>query len=140
MGKVRTFINVVIDWFSMKNARHNRALRDLLYLLRTIEDFFAKYRLYEGGSEFNTVFKNMGQFRIDAVEIAHQSGIRIRRAKEIEGKELPPLIEEVHNGLDELKRAVFTRSLSNAILSEIVAKLDGAYKNLIAAMENKGYK
>ena len=140
MGKLKALLNVLIGWINMKNARHNRALRDLLYLLKTIEDFFARYRLHEDGSDFNTAFKNMGQFRIDAVEIAHQTGIRIRRAKEIEGKELPPLIEEVHSGLDELKRALFTRTLSNVILGQIVSKLDVAYKNLIAAMEYKGYK
>ena len=135
-----SFLNVFIDLFSMKKARHNRALRDLLYLLKTIEDFMARYRLKEDGSDFNTAFKNMGQFRIDAVEIAYQSGIRIRRANDIQGKDLPSLVEEVHNGLDELKRALFTRTLSNQVLRQIVSRIDVAYKNLIAAMESEGYK
>lgn len=140
MSELKALLNAFIDWFTMKNARHNRALRDLLYLLKSIEDFFARYRLQEDGPDFNTAFKNIGQLRIDAVEIAHQTGIRIRRAKNIEGKELPLLVEEVYNDLEELKRALFTRTLSNKVLSERVSKLDGAFKNLLAVMSDKGYK
>jgi len=140
MGKLKALLNAFIDWFTMKNARHNRALRDLLYLLKSIEDFLARYRLREDGSDFNTAFKNMGQLRIDAVEIAYQTGIRIRRAKNIKGKDLPPLVEEVYNDLEELKRALFTRTLSNTVLSEHVSKLDVAFKNLLAAMPSKGYE
>ena len=98
LDKLKALLNAFIDWFTMKNARHNRALRDLMYLLKSVQDFLTRYRLQEDGSDFNTVFKNMGQIRIDAVEIAYQTGLRIRRAKNIKDKDLPPLVEEVYNG------------------------------------------
>ena len=138
--KIKALLNAFIDWFTMKNARHNRALRDLMYLLKSVEYFLTRYRLQEDGSDFNTVFKNMGQIRIDAVEIAYQTGLRIIRAKNIRGKDLPPLVEELYNDLEELKRALFTRTLSDNVLSEHVSKLDVAYKNLLAAMSDKDYQ
>jgi len=124
----------------MKNARHNRALRDLLHLSKSIEDFFFKYRLLEDGSDFKTVFKNMGQIRIDATEIAYQTGLRIRRARLIKGKDLPPQVEEVYNKLEELKRSLFTRTLSNKVLSQRITKLDMAFENLLAAISDTKYK
>ena len=140
LDKLKALLNAFIDWFTMKNARHNRALRDLMYLLKSVQDFLTRYRLQEDGSDFNTVFKNMGQIRIDAVEIAYQTGLRIRRAKNIKDKDLPPLVEEVYNDLEELKRSLFTRTLSDNVLSEHVSKLDVAYKNLLAAMSDKDYQ
>ena len=147
LGKVKGLLDVFIkwsivfiNWAMMKNMGHNRALRDLMYLLKSVQDFLTRYRLQEDGSDFNTVFKNMGQIRIDAVEIAYQTGLRIIRAKNIRGKDLPPLVEELYNDLEELKRALFTRTLSDNVLSEHVSKLDVAYKNLLAAMSDKDYQ
>ena len=140
MAKLTGLLNAFIDWFTMQNARHNRALRDFLYLSKSIEDFFARYRLQEDGSDFKTVFKNMGQLRIDATEIAYQARIRIRRAKNIEGKDLPPLVEEVYNVLEELKRSLFTRTLSSKVLTQRVSKLDMAFENLLAAISDIAYK
>ena len=140
LDKIKALLNAFIDWLTMKNARHNRALRDLMLLLKSVDDFLTRYHLQEDVSNFDTVFKNMGQIRIDAVEIAYQTGLRIIRAKNIRGTDLPPLVEELYNDLEELKRALFTRTLSDSVLSEHASKLDVAYKNLITAMSDKGYE
>ncbi len=140
MSKLKRLLDILINSFTGKNERHNRTLRDLLYLSKSIEDFFARYRLQEDGSDFKTVFKNMGQLRIDATEIAYQTKMRIRRAKNIEGKELPPLVEEVYNVLEELKMSLFTRTLSNKVLSQRVSKLDMAFENLLATISYMEYK
>ena len=140
MGKLKSLLDAFVNWFTMKNARHNRALRDLLHLSKSIEDFFFKYHLLEDGSDFKTVFGNMGQVRIDATEIAQLTGTRIRIARYIEGRDLPPLVEEVYNHLEELKRSLFTRTLSNNVLSQRVMKLDMAFENLLAAISDVKYK
>jgi len=140
MAKLKSLLIKLVNWFTMKNARHNRALRDLLHLSKSIEDFFFKYRLLEDGSDFKAVFGNMGQVRIEATEIAYQTRIRIRRAKLIEGKDLPLLVEEVYDELVELKRSLFTRTLSNKVLSQRVTKLDMAFENLLAAISDIKYK
>ena len=140
MAKLKSLLIVLVNWFTMKNARHNRALRDLIQLSKSIEDFFFKYRLLEEGSDFKAVFVNMGQVRIDATEIAYQTGIRIRRAQLIEGKDLTQLVAEVYNELSELKRSLFTRTLSNKVLSQRVTKLDMAFENLLAAISDIKYR
>jgi len=140
MAKLKSLLIVLVNWFTMKNARHNRALRDLIQLSKPIEDLFFKYRLLEEGSDFKAVFANMGQVRIDATEIAYQTGIRIRRAQLIEGKDLTQLVTEVYNELSELKRSLFTRTLSNKVLSQRVTKLDMAFENLLAAISDIKYR
>lgn len=140
MAKLKSLLIVLVNWFTMKNARHNRALRDLIQLSKSIEDFFFQYRLLEEGSDFKAVFVNMGQVRIDATEIAYQTGIRIRRAQLIEGKDLTQLVTEVYNELSELKRSLFTRTLSNKVLSQRVTKLDMAFENLLAAISDIKYR
>ena len=140
MGKLRSLLEALVNWFTMKNARHNRALTDLLHLSKSIEDFFFKYRLLEDGPDFKTVFENMGQVRIDATEIAQLTRTRIRIARYIEGRDFPPLVEEVYNDLEELKRSLFTRTLSNRVLSQRVPKLDMAFENLLAAISVVKYK
>ncbi len=105
-----------------------------MYLTKTIEDLFAKYRLQED-TQFKAVFEHIGQARIDATETAYQTGVRINRARAIEGKEeLSPLVEELHNDLEELKRSLFTRTLSQNILAKEVSKVDIALENLLAAL------
>ena len=140
MAKLKSLLIALVNWFTMKNARHNRALKDLLHLSKSIEDFFFGYRLLEGGANFKAVFENMGQARIDATEIAHLTGTRVRIAKNIEGENLPLLLEEVHSDLDDFKRALFTRTLGSVVLGERVLKLHKSLENLLAAASDIEYK
>ena len=140
MGKITGLLRAFISWVTMKNARHNRSLRDILYLAKTIENFFVRYRLREEGSNFNTLFGNRGTARIDATEIAYHTGIRIRRVRNIEGKDLPLQVEDVYNALDELKRLLFTPTLSSKVLAQCVSKLEMAFENLLSVISGIGYK
>jgi len=141
MSKLASLLVTLIDWFTMKKARHNRTLRDLLQLSKSLEDFFFRYRLLEEGSEFKTVFENMGQIRIDATEMAQLAGTRIRIARYIESsRDIRQLVEEVYNDLEELKRSLFTRTLSDKVLSQRAAKLDMSFENLLAAISEITYK
>jgi hypothetical protein len=139
---LRTLQNASLNffnWVTMKKARHNRTLRDLLSLLKSIEEFFARYRLQEDTS-FKAVFANMGQIRLDATDLAYQSGIRIKQAQNIEAEGLSALVEELHNDLENMKRSLFTRTLSNRILLERVSKLDMSLEDLLGAISKISYK
>jgi hypothetical protein len=136
MKRFKEILRLLIYWVTRKNARHNRALRDLLYQTKTIEDFFAKYRLQED-TKFKAIFEHIGQARIDATDTAYQTGIRISRARTIEGKEeLSPLVKELYDDLEELKRSLFTRTLSTNILAKEVSRVDIALENLLAALSD----
>ncbi|MFC1916353.1 hypothetical protein ACFLW4_06670 [Chloroflexota bacterium] len=140
MRKAKVVPYALINWFTMKNARHNRALKDMLGLAKTIEDFFARYRLQEDMTDFKSVFTNIGQVRIDATEIAYQTGIRINRARNIEGRDLIALVEDVYNDLEEMKRSLYTRTLSTKTLRQRVLKLDMSFESLLAAISEIEYK
>ena len=140
MDKIKSLVVALFNWFTSKNTGHNRALSDLLHLSRDIEDFLSKYRLLEDSSAFKIVFENIGQVRIDATEMVYQAEIRIRGAKLIKSKDLTPMVEEVYNNLDELKRSLFTRTLSNNVLAQRVTKLNMSFENMLAAISNIAYK
>ena len=124
----------------MKNARHNRALRELLNLQRYIEDFLTKYDLQEARSDFTSVFKDMGQVRIDTTEIAHLVGTKARVAKYIEGKNLVPVLEEVHSNLEDFKRGLFVRALDSNVLGERLLKLHESFENFLTEISHIEYK
>ena len=140
MAKLTSLLKAFIKWVIREKAKHNRALRDILYLIKTIEDFCTKYRLQDDSPNFKTLFEHMGKARIDATEIVYQTGIRIRRFGAIKGKDLLPLVEGMYNPLDELKRSLFTLSLSSEVLTQRVSKLNVAFENLLAAISDIGYK
>ena len=139
MDRIKSLLNTLIDWFTVKSARHNRAFRDLLQLSKSIEDFLVSYRLQEAVSG-STVFENRGQMRLDATELAYQTRISIRRAKFIIDKDFTLFVEEVYIALEELKRSLFTRTLSNEVLSKHISKLNTALDSLFAAISDIEYK
>lgn len=140
VSELRSLKDALIDWFTMKNARHNRALRDLLDLQRAIEGFLTQYDLQETRADFSPVFKNIGQARIDATEITQLVGAKTRITKYIEGKNLLPLIEGLHDDLEQLKRGLFTRTLGSDVLDERLLKLRGSFDNFLAAISHIAYK
>ena len=124
----------------MKNARHNRALRDLLNLQRYIEDFLTKYDLKRDKADFRSVFENMGQARLDTTEIAHLAGTITRITKYIENKNLSPILEEVHNDLDDFKRSLFTRTLGSDVLDRHLTKLHASFDSFLVVISHIEYK
>ena len=82
----------------------------------------------------------MLQARTDATELACQTKIGIKRAESIEGKDLPLIVQELYNELLELKRSLYTRSLSDKVLTQRVSKLDMAFEILLGAISNIRYK
>jgi hypothetical protein len=137
--RLKDQLNSSINWATRKKARHNHALRELLNLSKYIEDFFTKYRLLKGATA-ETISKNIGQIRIDATEITHLIETRIKTTENIEGKNLQPLVKELHDDFDELKRFLFTRTLSDKVLHECVSKIDMVFKNLLATISDMAYK
>jgi hypothetical protein len=140
MSKQKGLPGAWISWFTMNNARHNRALRDLLDLQSSIEEFLAKYNLQETSSDFRSVFENIGQARIDTTEIAHLAGTKIRIAKYVESKNLSPLLDKLHNDLEDLKRVLFTRTLSSDVLGKRLLTLHESFKNFLTAISQIEYK
>ena len=138
MSKLDSFWNS-LNWLIRKNARHNLSFRSLLSLSKSIEELFNKYRLKQDNN-FENVFKNIGQIRIDATEISYLSGQAIEISRQIEGKDLSPLATELHNSLEDLKRSLFTRTLSKEVLTQRISQVDMAFHNFLIAISDIQYK
>ena len=140
MGKLTGLLDILINLFTRRNERHNHALREITDLSGTIENFLAKYKLQEKSSDLRLISENIGQAKIDVTTIAYKTRTRIKIAKDIKGKDLPPLLEEVHSDLEMFKRALFNPTLGKAVLRDVVSKLRESSKQLISVVSNIDYK
>lgn len=136
MGELTGLLDILINLFTKRDERHNRALRDIMDLSRDIAEFFVKYNLQEKNSAFRLTPENMGQAKVAVITIAYKTRTRIKIAKDIKSKNLPPLLEEVHSDLEMVKRALFNPTLGNAVLDEVVSKLHKSFKQLINEASN----
>ena len=143
MSRLRDSLDKLINWFNWftrKNQRHNRALHSIIDLLGYIEEFFAKYRLQEKGFDLRLILENIGQARIDVVAITYNTRTRIKIAKDIMSKDVPPLLEEVYNDLEEVKRALFIPKLGSIALGKRFRNLHESFKKLLNAISGIEYK
>ena len=140
MNQLTGLLDILINLFTRRDERHNRALSEIRDLSVAIEEFFVKYRLQEEKPDFRLILQNIGQAKIDVTTIAYKTRTGIKIAKDIKGKDLPPLLEEVHSDLEMVKRALFNPKLANTVLSEVVSKLHKSFKQLINEVSNVDYK
>ena len=140
MGKIKGLLDILINLFTRQNERHNRALSDIMDLSGAIEEFMAKYGLQESGSDSGVIFENIGQAKFDVTTITYQSRIRIKIAKDLRDKDFPPLLKEVHNDLEEVKRGIFNPKVGSVTLDESVFKLHKSFDKLRDAISGIEYK
>lgn len=140
MGELAGLLDKLINWFTKKNEWHNRALRNVIDLSGYIDEFLAKYRLQEKKCDFKLILDNIWQARIDVATIMYQARTRIKMSQDIRGKDFPPLLEEVHNNLMEVKKALFNPTPVSIELGKCVSKLRGSFKGLRDAISGIEYR
>ena len=138
MKEVKKQFNILAN--ALVRKKHNRALRDVLDLQRRIEEFLIKYRLQEGGIDFNLVFRDIGRARIDITEITHIAGKTIEVAGDVKGNDLRPLLERVATDLENVKRGLFTRTVRGSGLAERLDNLHHSLEGLLGAVSSIEYK
>ena len=139
MGKLTGLLDR-FNSFTGRNSRHNRALRDVTDLSVAIQEFMSRYNLQEESSKLNFIFENIGSAKFDLTTIAHRTRMIIKTAKDIKGKGISPLIEEVHSDLEDVRRALINPALGSTILSEVLSKLRESFKKLHDAISDIEYK
>lgn len=140
MGKQTGSLDALINLFTRKNERHNRALRELTDLSKAIEEFLVKYSLQDKSSDLRLVFKNVEQTRIDATTITYKTLARLKIAKDINSKRLLPLLEQVHSDLETLKRAIFTSTVGSAVISKDASQLHKSFTQFSNEVSNIEYE
>jgi hypothetical protein len=140
MGKLTDLLDMLINLFTRRNKWHNHVLNEMRDLSKAIEEFLVKYNLQEKQFDSKFILESIGQARIDVTTVAYKTLTRIKIVKGIKSKNLPTLLEEVHNNLEMLKRALFNPTLGNAAVDEVVPKLYESSTQLINEVSSIAYK
>ena len=140
MGKLTGLLDVLVNFFTRKNERHNHALSEIKVLSRAIEEFFTKYGLKGKKSDFRLIFEDRGQAKFDLIAIEYHTRTKIKIAKDIKGKDLTLPLKEIHSDLIEVKRIIFSPILSKIVLGKSLAKLHKSSKNLLEAISDIWYR
>jgi len=136
-------LTILLDTFNSLTGvtrRHNQALRDVTDWSVTIQEFLSRYNLQEGSSNLESIFENIGPAKLDVTNITYRTRAIIKAAKDITGKKIVPLLEEVYNDLEEVRRGIFTPKLGSVFLRKSVAKLHKSFKNLREAISGMEFK
>ena len=135
---MKTQFDIVVNAFVRK--KHNRALRDILDLQKIIEEFLIKYRLQDKGTDFSLILADIGRARIDITEMTHLARKTIGITRDVQGKDLRPLLEQVTDDLENIKRGLFTRTVRGSGLGDRLTKLHTSLENLLTAVSAVEYK
>ena len=138
MGKLTVFLDTV-NSLTGRSKRHNRALRDIIDLSKTIQEFILRYHLQEKGPAFDFLFENIGLAKIELTTIIYQARTIVTTVKTVKGKNISPSLMEVHSDLEEVRRALIEPTVSR-VLEKSAYKLCTSFKKLNDAISEIEYK
>jgi len=136
-------LTVLLDTFNSltgRRGRHNRALRDVTDWSAAIQQFLSRYNLQEGSSNFDSIFKNIGEAKFDLTTITYRTREIVKTAKNVKGTRISPLIEGILGDLEDTRRALINPALASAILSKNIPKVCESFKKLRDAISDIEYK
>ncbi len=132
MGRLRALLDTLNSLTGI-STRHHKALRDAKDWARTVQRFLTMHNLY-GSSNFDSLFENIGEAKVDLTTITHRARPLIKTATNIKGKQVSPLIVEIADDIESLRRALINPSLHDATLSKVILRLRMSFERLQEAL------
>lgn len=129
MGKLKVLSNT-FNSLTGRSGRHNRALRDITDLLAEIQRFYSIYHLEEESSKFESLLANIGYAKLDLTNLAYHTRPMIKTSKDIKGEKISPIIDEISNELEDLRRALMDPALRKTHLRKAISELHKSVANL----------
>jgi len=126
-------ISGALNLLSGATTRHNKALREVSEWSETIQKFITVYYLY-GGSSFSLLLENIGHAKFDLTAIAYKGRPLINRAMKIKGDKISPLVSEILNSVENLRRHLLNPSLQNKKINETIINLRSSHEKLKGAL------
>jgi len=123
-----------------RSRRHNRALRDVTEWLSTIQELFAKYNLYEGGSNLDSILENRGRIQFELISITYKARGIIKIARNIKGVKVSPIVNEIIEELEDVRIALINTALSHPRLIKAIPELRDSFRKLEDAISEIEYK
>jgi hypothetical protein len=138
VGKLRTLSNT-FNLLTGISARHNRALHDVSDWAITIQTFISEYHLYDS-TDLNSLLTNSGKAKFALTAIAYRARPLIKTAKNIKGADVSPLIAELNDNVEEMRRILINRSLQEDKLNAAITSLCASFEKLDEAISGTEYK
>jgi len=129
VGKLKVLSNT-FNSLTGRSARHNRALRDITDLLAEIQRFYSIYNLQEGSPKFESLLAKIGYAKFDLTNLAYHTRPMIKTSKDIKGEKISPIIDEISNELEDLRRALMNPALRKTHLRKAISELHKSVTNL----------
>lgn len=139
MSKLKVLSNT-FNSLTGRSARHNRALRGITDLLGEIQRFYSIYNLQEESSRFDSLLANIGYAKLDLTNLAYHTRPMIKTSKDIKGEKVSPIIGEILNELEDLRRALIDPALRKTHLRKAISELNKSVTNLRDTLSEVEYK
>lgn len=118
--------------------RHNRALRDVLDWSTKIHDFLSKYDA-EKSHNLDLILEHIGEAKFDLTNITYKARGMIPTTKNIKGKKMSALVEEIVGNLEELRIMLIRPDMNMSRLEPMLAKVCELFNNLQDAILETEY-
>jgi len=140
MGKLARLVDTIGNWPTKKNERHNRALYAIDSFAGDIDKFLTRYRLQEHTTDFRLIFESIAVTRLDLIGLKVKSLKIARITKDIRGKDLSPLLNEVRNNLEEFRNVLSSSTINSKVVVNCVDELCDSRNKLLEARSVIKYK
>ena len=139
MSKLKVLSNTFNSLIG-RSGRHNKALRDITDLLAEIQRFYSIYNLQEESPKFESLLANIGDAKFDLTNLAYHTRPMIKTSKDIKGEKISPIIDEILNELEDLRRALMDPALRKTHLRKAISELHKSVTNLRDKLSETEYK
>jgi hypothetical protein len=123
-----------------RSGRHNLALGDVTDWLATLHDFLAKYQLRESSSGLGSLLEKIGEAKFDLTTITYRARATSAIAGKVRGVRVAPLVADIVDNLEDIRRALINPSLGGEVLHTKVPALRESFEKLQEAISATGYK
>lgn len=139
MGRLKGLLDT-FNSLTGRSGRHNKALRDVTEWLATIQEFFTEYNLQEEGSNLDSILENIGEAKFKLINIKYRAREIIKTAPNIKGFKISPLINEIVDEFDGVRRALINLDFDPTMLIKVIPELHNSFKKLQDAISEIEYK
>ena len=119
----------MLNLLSGTTTRYNKALREVSEWSGTIQKFLTVFDLY-GSSNLSLLLKNIGDAKFDLTAIAYKGRPLINMARKIKGQQISPLVSEILDSVENLRRYLLNPTLQNKKINETIINLRTSYEKL----------